>query len=26
VAGVAITGCLLWMGIDAEKKLKLSDL
>ena len=24
VAGVAITGCLLWMGIDAEKKLKLS--
>jgi len=23
VAGVAITGCLMWMGIDAEKKLKI---
>ena len=23
VAGVAITGCLMWMGIDAEKKIKL---
>jgi ACS family glucarate transporter-like MFS transporter len=23
VAGVAITGCLMWMGIDAEKKLSV---